>query len=237
MTHRGLSAATAGFIWLSCALPAFAQAGDPIGDILGRITPEMEEPDLAAAPLEPQADPEAGLPSAPIPYSQTVPNAGGYRPGPYQPGPYQPAPYRPSASTAGVPTHLDETGKSPDGPPSVRDLAYESRLRASFASAQGFQGPMDGGWVLADIAGRELYRFQLADRGRGVVEGAWRDPRRPGQPDASGFIDRIERTGSTIVLSFDGVRATLQGSGVALSGEVENRAGRTPATMRRLSQP
>jgi hypothetical protein len=225
--------ATAIAVWAALAPPAAAQSADPIGDILGKITPEMEEPDLASQPVRLEAGPEASLPSQPIPYSQTVPQAGAFRPQPY-------APSRPV--TAGVPTLLEETGKSPDGPPTIRDLAYESRLRASFASAQGFQGPMDGGWVLADGNGRELYRLQLADRGRGVVEGAWRDPRRPGQADASGFIDQIERTGSTTVLRFDGgpegaVTATFQGSGTALSGQVEEAGRRMAATLRRVSQP
>lgn len=202
--------------WAALIAPAHAQSGDPIGDILGRMTPEMEEPDLASQPLRPEPDPEAGLPAAPIPYSQARP---------------------PVSITTGTPTHLDETGKSPDGPPSVQALAYTSRLRASFASAQGFQGPMDGGWVLSDAQGRELYRLQLADRGRGVVEGAWRDPRRPGQPDASGFIDEIERTGSATVMRFDTMTATFQGTGAALSGQITAGGAPTTATLKRISQP
>lgn len=219
-----------GLAWAALAAPSLAQSseagGDPIGDILGRMTPEMEEPDLASQPARLDPDPEVALPAAPIPYSQINPGAAAA---------YRPTPYRPS--TAGVPTRLEETGTRPDGPPTIRDLAYESRLRASFASAQGFQGPMDGGWVLVDGAGRELYRLQLADRGRGVVEGAWRDPRRPGQPDASGFIDQIERTGAATVLRFEGVTATFQGAGPALSGQIEQGGRREGATLRRISQP
>ncbi|WP_091735514.1 hypothetical protein [Phenylobacterium immobile] len=214
-----------GLAWAALLAPASAQSpapgSDPIGDILGRMTPEMEEPDLASQPARIEPHPEAALPAAPIPYSQVAP--------------YRPAPYGPS--TSGAPTRLDETGKSPDGPPTVRDLAYTSRLRASFASAQGFQGPMDGGWVVVDPSGRELYRLQLADRGRGVVEGAWRDPRRPGQPDASGFIDQIERSGASTVLRFEGVTATFQGSGTSLSGEIDESGRRVSATLRRISQP
>ena len=43
---------------------------------------------------------------------------------------------------------IDETGKSPDGPPTVIDLTYESRIRGSAAASQGLQGPLDGGWTV-----------------------------------------------------------------------------------------
>lgn len=53
---------------------------------------------------------------------------------------------------------------------------------------------MDGGWTLM-AGGRALYAFQLADR-NGAVEGAWRDPRRAGALDATGFFEIVERTGA-----------------------------------------
>eukprot|EP01035_Chromulina_nebulosa_P006319 gene6319-8535_t len=88
------------------------------------------------------------------------------------------------------------------------DTAYDSRLRSSMASARAFQGPMDGSWAL--FAGpRELYRLQLADQ-NGVVEGAWRDPRRPGALEASGYVDQVERTpgGLTLPTQRGGSRAS-----------------------------
>lgn len=92
-------------------------------------------------------------------------------------------------------------------------VAYDSRLRASMVSAQGFQGPLDGGWTLMSPEG-PLYAFQLVDRGTGAVEGAWRDLRRPGALDASGFVDTVEQLGGEVVLRFDGSRiATLRSGG------------------------
>ena len=105
------------------------------------------------------------------------------------PQPYAPPPRR---STLTAPVHVDETGRNPDGPPTAADAAYDGRLRSSMASAQAYQGPMDGGWTLL-AGGRELYVFQLTDRA-GVVDGAWRDLRRPGALDASGFFDQVERS-------------------------------------------
>lgn len=108
-------------------------------------------------------------------------------------------PPRPAPTT---PVHVDETGRSAEPPPTVADLAYDSRLRASSASVQGFQGPLDGGWTLAS-ADAELYAFQLVDR-NGAVEGAWRDLRRKGALDASGFIDQVERVGGDVTFRFAG---------------------------------
>lgn len=104
--------------------------------------------------------------------------------------------------------HVDETGRSPDGPPSAEDEAYDSRIRSSAAAARAFQGPLDGGWTLIG-GGRELYILQLADRD-GVVEGAWRDPRRPGALDASGYLDVADRSDGSLVLSFTGAFAVLR---------------------------
>jgi hypothetical protein len=105
----------------------------------------------------------------------------------------------------------------PDPPPPpqttpAQDLAYDTRIRASMASAQGFQGQLDGAWVLSAADG-DLFALQLADRGKGVVEGAWRDLRRPGALGSSGFVEQIERVGTELTLRFaEGRVATLQGS-------------------------
>ncbi len=86
--------------------------------------------------------------------------------------------------------------------PSLRDLAYDSRLRASFASAQGFQGPLDGGWTLTTPdGGGDLYALQLVDRAD-RLEGVWRDLRRKGALNSSGLIDDIRRQGRALTLRF-----------------------------------
>lgn len=111
---------------------------------------------------------------------------------PVTPQPYR-APYR---TTLTRPVNIQETGKSADAPPSPADMAYDDRIRASAAAQRGFRGPLDGGWTLS-TPDRELYAFELADR-NGAVEGAWRDLRRTGALDASGFIDAVERTGGDL---------------------------------------
>ena len=115
----------------------------------------------------------------------------------------------------------------------LRDAALDSRIRASMASVQRFQGALDGGWTL--IAGNaELYALQLSDRGKGVVEGAWRDLRRPGALNASGFIDAVELAGSDMTVRFGDRTAVLHGTADGRwSGEL-TEAGRTQAvTLRR----
>lgn len=106
------------------------------------------------------------------------------------------------------PIHVDETGRNPDGPPSPEEEAYDSRIRSSAAAARAFLGPLDGGWTITG-GGRELYVLQLADRD-GIVEGSWRDPRRPGAPDASGYLDVADRSDGSLVLSFTGAFAVLR---------------------------
>jgi hypothetical protein len=98
--------------------------------------------------------------------------------------------------------HVDETDKTPDRPLGPTDLGYDSRLRASFASAQGLQGALDGSWTLNVQGVGDAYVLELVDRGSGLVEGAWRDLRRKGALDASGFIDDIQRMGSQLTLRF-----------------------------------
>lgn len=119
-----------------------------------------------------------------------------------------------SAEPQSTPVHIEETGRSPEGPPTTADLAYDNRLRASMAATQSFAGPMDGGWTLS-AGGRDLYVFQLTDR-NGAVQGAWRDPRRPGALDASGLIDQIELTDT-------GLTVRIGDRIVALQADVEGR--------------
>ncbi len=130
------------------------------------------------------------------------------------------------------PVHVDETGRSPDGPLSATETAYDTRLRSSMSSALAFQGPMDGGWVL--VAGsRELFAFQLVDRD-GLIAGAWRDPARPGALEASGFVDQVERTALGLTLRFaDRTIELRRGTDGQLIGEFTVAARTERVTLRR----
>eukprot|EP01041_Mallomonas_annulata_P025082 gene25082-46035_t len=122
------------------------------------------------------------------------------------------------------PVHINDAGRSPDGPPTAADTAYDSRLRSSMASARAFQGPLDGSWTLV-VGPRELYRFQLADR-NGVVEGAWRDPTRPGALEASGYVDQIERASDGLTLRFGDQTVVLRFDAPGrFNGELKSAAG------------
>ena len=112
------------------------------------------------------------------------------------------------------------------------DAAYDDRLRSAMASATAFQGPMEGAWTLASGT-RELFLLQLADR-NGVVEGAWRDPRRPGALEGSGFIEQVERSATALTFWIkDQVIALNIDADGRFSGELKG-AGRTEAvTLRR----
>ena len=97
------------------------------------------------------------------------------------------------------------------------------------------QGPLDGGWTLAAAEGGDLYAFQLADRGNGVVEGAWRDLRKPGALSASGFVDQIDRVGGEMTLRLGpSVVATLQASADGRwTGELAEDGRTRAVTLRR----
>ena len=181
------------FLVLLAAMPAAAQPSDPIGALIDH---RDEEPD------DPEAEKPLPLPPLPAPEAP--------RSAPYA------APAPPPRPQLAAPVHIEETGKTPDAPPSVQDLAYDSRLRSSYASAQGFQGPLDGGWTLAAKGAEDLYALQLVDR-TDRLEGVWRDLRRKGALDASGLVDDIQRSGADITLRFAAgggapVTATLRGT-------------------------
>ena len=242
---------------LSLSAPmAAAQEVDPIGALLEQsqvsppATPSAETiptspPAQAPAPqVSPSPPPPAYTPppvynppaaaQAPTPYVNTPP---AYTPPPYAPPAYVPAsPRRPQLT---APVHIDEIGKTPEAPPTATDLSYEARMRSSFNSAQGLQGPLDGAWSLR-AGGSELYDLQLVDSGSGSLEGAWRDPRRRGATDASGFIDTISRYGGQLTIRLtprpgaDAVIITLAADTKgAWSGEINERGERRSVTMRR----
>lgn len=205
------------FLLLASA-PARAQPADPIGALLDHRDEEPEDPDEAAErPLPPppypaSARPTADLPAAPIPY----------------------APQRPQLTE---PVRIEETGKNPDAPPGVNDLAYDARLKSSYASAQGFQGPLDGGWTLAVRNAGDVYTLQLVDRAD-RLEGAWRDLRRKGALGGSGLVDDIQRDGQDLTLRFavegGAVIAVLHGTEDGRwSGELTEHGASRPVVLRR----
>jgi hypothetical protein len=207
------------------ALSAAAQPAPPpasrdaIGDILDRRVPlskDEDEPDTAG---QPRAGPEpqsSGAPTnAPLPADRPAP--------------------RPQL---GAPVHIEEAGKTPDAPPGVRDMAYDSRIRSSFASAESFQGPLDGGWTLA-ARGGDVYAFQIVDR-RDRLEAVWRDLRRPGSLNASGLVDDIQRgEGGGVTLRFTEASArsalvTLRpGADGRWTGDMARGDEKVPVTLRR----
>lgn len=223
---------------LLVAGPAAAQeAVDPIGSLLDQADEETAEGQGES--------PAAQAPAAPPPVqalpSSTPPTAPAY---PYIPAPYSPPPplsYAPPARPILTePVNIDEHDKTPEAPLNYVEQGYENRLRSSFASAQGMQGPMDGAWVLRAGSGQTLYTLLLVDKGLGMLEGAWRDPRRKGAVDASGFLSNIQRTGSEVSASFyprPGAGATVvtltPGVGGAWSGELSEAGARTAITLRR----
>jgi len=188
------------------AAPAAAQDADPIGALLDQapaapVVPPPVAPPPVSAPPPPQAYSPAPYAPAPPPVNHAPPPP----PVVYAPLPprtYSPPPPQPGRAELTAPVHVDETGRSPEAPPTSTDLNYEARMRSSFASAQGLQGPLDGAWTLRAQAGGELYALLLVDKGLGTLEGAWRDPRRRGSTDSSGFLAAVQRNGAQLSVSF-----------------------------------
>lgn len=207
--------------------PASAPGDDLIGSLLDpRHKPtvlEEEEPDTAG---QKQAAPDADV--------QLSPQPGRLSPGPTVAIPYAPPP----RSQPGRPVRVEETGVTPDRPPSDRDIAYELRIRASFAAAEGFQGPLDGGWTLS--AGTDdLYALQLVDK-PDRLEGVWRDLRRKGSIHASGLVDDIQRQGQALTLRFvarPGGTATVAtlhaGADGRWTGDLEDAGQRLSVALRK----
>ena len=136
------------------------------------------------------------------------------------------------AQTAPAPAgpHVEDPGKLPEPPPTVPDLAYDSRVLSSAAAAEQFQGPLDGGWVLSAEGRGDLYSLQLVDK-RDRVEGAWRDLRRSGGgAAASGVLEQVLRTPTGLVLRFTpaGQEVVTVNLRPNLKGEL-NQAGKVVA--------
>lgn len=181
-------------IALAIAAPAAAQESDPIAALLAGQAPSEEEAELGAptptpAPYTPPVTSLPPVNHAPA-ASVTLP---AYTP---------PPPSAPTWPTRTTPVHVDDVGATPEPPLNSTELGYEQRIRSSFASAQGLQGPLDGAWTLRSSRGAPLYGLLLVDNGVSPLEGAWRDPRRKGAADASGFMAAIGRNGSELIATF-----------------------------------
>jgi hypothetical protein len=152
-------------------------------------------------------------------------------------GPAAVAQAPPSVTVAPGPPgpHVEDPGKLPEAPPTVPDLAYDSRLLSSAASAEQFQGKLDGGWTLAAQGPRgDLYAFELVDK-RDVLEGAWRDLRGGKDPAASGVLQQVERTPSGLVIRFtpSGQAPVSVALGRNLRGELQQGGRQVAVQMRR----
>jgi hypothetical protein len=110
-----------------------------------------------------------------------------------------------------APVTLEQTGKTPGGPLTPQDEAFDQQVRQSYSAADQRQGPLEGTWRLATTDGKGLFSFQLADLPKGGVEGAWRDLRRQSALGGSGFIAEIYRDEDGLRMNFyerDGEGAT-----------------------------
>ena len=195
------------------------------------------------APVTAPAPSPSYPPRGPVPYTPS--------PAPYTPrsvAPYNPAPgayssqsyARPPAPKLAAPVHVDEYDKTPEAPLNGAELGYETRLRSSFASAQGLQGPLDGAWMLSTTGGQPLYALLFVDKGQGLLEGAWRDPRRRGATDSSGFMASVQRIGSQLRANFQSrpgappTTITLDPAGGGTwSGVLDEAGTRTIVTLKR----
>lgn len=234
--------------------PEVAQTAPPAQDVVAPPTTYVA-PSTAPAPAIGPATAAVPTPPAPIPYVAIAPSpaqtalpppgpmpAPGAGPRPYTPFPNAPpitAYSRPGPATANGPVHIGESGRTPDRPLSSYDMSYDARLRASFASAQGLLGVLDGSWTMNVPGVGDIYVLELADRSDNGLEGAWRDLRRIGSLNGSGFLEEIRRDGAALVLRFsprDGhvstATLTPQADG-RWSGDLVERGDRKSVVLRR----
>jgi hypothetical protein len=223
----------AALIVLASALlagPALSQPAakrpPPDDDIIGSLLDpnhhptkeEEDEPDTASRNSPPDVEPIAPAP-------------GRQRNVPFAP---------PPRTERERPVAVDDGAHTPDGPPAVRDLAYDTRIRSSFAAAESYQGPLDGGWTLAEDRSGDRFRFQIVER-RDRLEAVWRDLRAKDALTTSGLVEQIQRTGGGLSLSFlDGrgasIRLTLSPAGDdRWRGELLQGEQKLAVTLRRTS--
>lgn len=222
-------------------------ADDPIGELLGDLPPNQStDMDAEAAP-SPSPIPVTPTPSLPVAVAPMTLPPPKPAPGPAAPTSppvvYSRPAYAPPAPPAPLPTldrpvMIDEVGRSPDAPPREIDRGYDSRIRSSFQSAQGLQGPLDGGWTVRAHDGAGLFSFQLVDRGYGnAAEGAWRAL---GGGGKVGLIDSIDRQPTILTIRITRaygkptmVLTLSQTSDGGWVGNLADETGTRAVTMRR----
>jgi hypothetical protein len=155
---------------LSAALLALPARAEPVSspksppaphDVIGRLLEgrparDEDEPDTAGKARTAQ-DVETSV--LPAPSGQPGPPTT-YAPIPYAPGP------RPQRD---APVFIEQTGKTPDAAPALRDMAYDSRIRASFAAAEG--STRCSSWIGA--TGWRACGATCAARGRSTPRAWW----------------------------------------------------------------
>lgn len=142
------------------------------------------------------------------------------------------------ASPRQVGPRVTDAGPLPEAPKTAEQQAYDARLRQSAEAAEQFQGPMDGGWTLAGEDAGDIYGFELVDKVN-RLDGAWRDLKRPGDPDGSGVLDVARHDAAGVVFSFrpKGQRPVNVTLAPDLRGNMEQGGKRTPVTLRRNPKP
>lgn len=115
------------------------------------------------------------------------------------------------AAAAPADPELQATSPAPADTPGAPDQG--ASVQSAFDAAEAMQGPLDGLWRLNDASGRTLFIFDLSDPGgppaplaaapdHPGVEGAWRDPARPGKADASGLLDTVVLSSGRLTIGF-----------------------------------
>jgi hypothetical protein len=198
----------------------------PDDDIIGSLLDPNHHPSK-----EEEEEPDTAQRNSPAEVEPMAPAPGRQRTVPFAP---------PPRSERGRPVAIEETGRTPDGPAGARDLTYDARIRSSFAAAESYQGPLDGGWTLGEDGRGDRFRFQIVER-RDRLEAVWRDLRAKDALTTTGLVDQIQRAGAGVTLSFqDGrgatVRLALQPSGDdRWRGELTQGDQRQSVTLRRTS--
>ncbi len=156
------------------------------GQIQGQAAPPPPAPDVVQTAPQPAAHPAAPTPAPATQQPDTPP-----------PAPVQSAPPDNQSEEPQTSTSPDNLGQG-----AMAQQAWETRLRAAYEAAEARQGPLDGSWRLSGADGDVLFEFVLSDPGGYNMAGAWRDVRRGGGADGSGFMGAVYRTADGVVVRF-----------------------------------
>jgi len=147
------------------------------------------------------APPPAAAPTAPD-VVQTQPQSTGQTPPSPEPIPDQIA--QPPPVQADGQADEPQSNQPPDslGQGVAAQEAWEQRLHNAYANAEARQGSLDGRWKISGQDGDELFVLVLSDPEAGNLVGAWRDLRRGGGADGSGYLSIVERTADGLYVRF-----------------------------------